>query len=137
MRELCLTDQQVAPHVGYLVTVLSEARELLYRGTVAHVRAGSAILIPVGELDRLQDGHAEPYKSSIEACEKMRAVLTSYVDIPSAGSLLNLAPVAVRARITRGKLHAIKVGSRTMIPLSEIERVRYERWPDGKKPKGK
>jgi len=109
----------------------------LYRGPVAHVRAGSAIMIPVGELDRLREGHAEPYQSSIAACEKMRAVLESYVDIPSAGSLLNLDPTAVDARITRGKLHAIKVGSPTMIPLSEIERIRYERWPGGKKPKGK
>jgi len=111
--------------------VLIERRGLLY------VKASSAILIPEAEIERLREGKQAPLAPAIAAQAKLVSALRRYVDIAAAAALVNLSPHAIRARVARGKIRAIKVAGRTMIPLSEIERVRYERFPGGKKPRGK
>jgi len=111
--------------------VLIERRGLLY------AKVSSAILIPKAEIERLREGKQAPLAPAIAAHAKLQAALRSYVDLPAAAALINLGPHAIRARVARGKMRAIKVAGRTMIPLSEIERVRYERFPGGKKPRGK
>jgi len=110
---------------------------LVERRGVLYVKASSAILIPEAEVERLRAGKKAPLTPAIAAQARLQAALRSYVDIPSASTLINLSPYATRARIARGKIRAIKVAGRTMIPLTEIERVRYERFPGGKKPRGK
>jgi len=110
---------------------------LVERRGVLYVKASSAILIPEAEVERLREGKQAPLAPAIAARAKLQAALRSYADIPTAAALVNLSPYATRARIARGKMRAIKVAGRTMIPLTEIERVRYERFPGGKKPRGK
>jgi len=111
--------------------VLVERRGLLF------AKVSSAILIPEAEIERLREGKQAPLAPAIAAQAELQAALRSYVDLPAAAALVNLNPPAIRARVARGKMHAIKVAGRTMIPLSEIVRVRYERFPGGKKPRGK
>jgi len=128
------TVEETAAELGWQPSrlyVLIERRGLLY------AKVSSAILIPAAEIERLREGKQAPLAPAIAAHAMLVSALRRYVDIAAAAALVNLSPHAIRARIARGKMRAIKVAGRTMIPLTEIERVRYERFPGGKKPRGK
>jgi excisionase family DNA binding protein len=109
--------------------------------TIACTRSGSAVLIHRGELERLRNEQprqrSHPTDASLEACEQLKALLQNYVSVPEAARLLNLTDAGVRSKIKFGTITAVHVGTHVMIPRSEISRIRYERWPGGKKPRGK
>lgn len=104
---------------------------------VVYVKASSVILIPNAEVKRLGAGKDAPLAPAMLASAELRVALSKYADIRTASKQLNLNPSAVRSRIERGKIKTIKVAGRPLIPISEIERVRYERFPGGKPPRGK
>lgn len=104
---------------------------------VVYVKASSVILIPRAEVKRLRAGKTAPLAAAILAAAELTSVLEKYADVSSASKMLNLTPRAIRTRIERGKIKTIKVAGRPLIPLTEIERVRYARFPGGKKPRGK
>ena len=104
------------------------------RKKVVYVKASNVVLIPHAEVKRLRAGKDAPLAPAILAAAELRAALKKYADVSTASKQLNLNPAAVRSRIERGKIKTIKVAGRPLIPITEIERVRYARFPGGQKP---
>lgn len=51
------------------------------------------------------------------------------VDVREAGRLLSISPYTVRAYIRRERIHAVKVGTRVLVPMTEVQRLASEGMP--------
>ncbi len=52
------------------------------------------------------------------------------VDVREAGRLLSISPYTVRSYIRSGRIRAVKVGARVIVPVEEIHRVAREGIPN-------
>lgn len=60
---------------------------------------------------------------AIEADQPIHTLLADFVTQRQAATLLNLHPAALRARVHRGSIASVRVGSARMIPRTEITRI--------------
>jgi excisionase family DNA binding protein len=60
-----------------------------------------------------------PYSTPREQCQML---IDELLTIPTAARLLNIAPATVATYLSRGVLKRVKVGRRTMLTRSELER---------------
>ncbi len=137
-------DHELQKALAKFVTVAEAAKETglppgrfyfhVERRKVVYVKVGNVVLIPRAEVKRLRAGKTAPLAPAFLASAELRSVLKKYADVSTASKQLNLNPAAVRSRIERGKIKTIKVAGRPLIPITEIERVRYARFPGGQKP---
>lgn len=51
------------------------------------------------------------------------------VDVREAGRLLALSPHTIRAYIRKGRIKAVRVGRRVLVPAAELERLAREGVP--------
>jgi len=62
---------------------------------------------------------------------EIESVVAHYVTQAEAAAMLNLHPSALRARVYRGAIASVKIGSAVLVPITEIDRVRRTYMPDG------
>jgi hypothetical protein len=122
-----VTPAEAASLLGWTMARLQSRINQL---AIATLRAGSAVLIPHSEIERLRgEQEATRTKPDLSTCAPLKDALRGYVSLVEAARQLNLHPTALRSRIQHGTCQAIRVGSGVMVPVSEIKRIRFERWP--------
>jgi excisionase family DNA binding protein len=92
-------------------------------GSVLGVKAGSSLLVPHSEIERLQKGKSVDGQPEPPEYESLREVLKRFVTVQEAAEMLGIKPLNVYVRISQGGILAIRAGTGTLISLTEIERL--------------